>query len=408
MASAGKHFVARQPILDHRLKIYAYELLFRSGLENFFDQATDGDKATKQVISDSFLLFGIEKMTGRSRAFINFTRNLLVQGYPALLPKQYAVVEILENVEPDREVIKACVNLKKRGYLLALDDFVYHAKYEPLLKMADIIKVDFRISGPEERAELARHLADYPLRLLAEKVETKEEFDEGVALGYELFQGYFFAKPVLVSHNELPSIKLQYLRMLQELNRPELSYTRLSEIISGDLSLSYKLLRYLNSAAFGLRHEVTNIRQALAMLGEKEIRKWCSLLTLHHLGQDKPQELVVASVVRAKLAELIAQRLGMGDKSGDMFLMGLFSLLDAICGLPLEELLRELPLSEEVRRALLQRSGIGGSILKLLEAQERGDWQEISRLAAEMGLDESRIPELYVRAVLFPQEILAA
>jgi len=195
-------FIARQPILDKRQRVYAYELLFRSSLQNYFDHS-DGDQATSQVIANSFLLFGIDSITGGGKAFINFTRNLLVQDSALSLPRESTVVEILETVEPEEEVLAACRRLKKRGFLLALDDFVYHARFQPLVDLADIIKVDFMVSGPEERREMAEAFIPQGKKMLAEKVETRQEHRQALDMGYSLFQGYFFSEPILVSRKDI-------------------------------------------------------------------------------------------------------------------------------------------------------------------------------------------------------------
>ncbi len=405
-----ERFLARQPIFDQRQRIFAYELLFRSGLDNFFDHP-DGDRATSQVIANSFLLFGIDTVTGGARAFINFTRRLLVEDYATALPQKATVVEILETVEPEPEVLEACRRLKQRGYTLALDDFVYEPRFEPLVELADIVKVDFMVSGPEERREMARAFIPRGIKMLAEKVESREEFQEARDMGYDLFQGYFFSKPVIVARRDIPASKLTYLRMLAELNAPHTSYRRLSRIIEGDVALSYKLLNYINSAAFGVRNPVNSIRQALALLGLREIRKWSSLMLLGSMSAGQPDELMVLSAVRAKFAELLAPLAGLEERADDLFLMGLFSLLDVFLGRPLEELLDGLALAEDVRQALVARGAGGGtlgSLYRLWLAQEKGDWARLDGLCRDMGLDREAVPDLYTRAITWQQEILSA
>ncbi|MBU2550704.1 MAG: HDOD domain-containing protein [Proteobacteria bacterium] len=393
-----EQFVARQPIFDRKQSIYAYELLFRSSMDNFFDHV-DGDEASSRVIANSFLLFGIEEMTGGAKAFINFTRGVLLKGYGSLLPNQWTVVEVLENVEPDEEVLSACRRLKDQGFILALDDFVYDAKYESLLEMADIIKVDFLISDADERRRLAETFIPRGIKMLAEKVETREDFETALEQGYEYFQGYFFAKPVVVSRKDVPSFKLQYLRILKEINSPEVDFDKLAELIQTEVSISYKLLKYINSAAFGLREKIVSIKQALALLGENEVRKWASLLTLHGMASDKPAELVISSLIRAKFCEQLAPLMGMRNRASDFFMMGLFSMLDAIVDRPLKEILDELPVSDDIKTGLLGGRNKMRVVYETMLAFEKGRWEAVAKLAAALRVDEKQLPKAYIEAV---------
>ena len=399
-----ERFLARQPIFDRRQKVVAYELLFRSGLQNLFPQV-DGDQATKQVMADSFLLFGIESLTRQGKAFINFTRNILLDGYAELLPKKQTVIEILETMPAEPRVLKALRDLKRKGYTLALDDYIFQPEHRPFLDLVDIIKVDFRDIPRDKRAALTKGLAQKGIKLLAEKVETQDEYQEALDSGFSYFQGYFFAKPIMVSRKDLPGIKTHYLQIIKEINAPEMSFDNLADLIGKDVSLSYKLLQYSNSAAFRLRREVTSIKQALARLGEKEVRKWATLVALSDMAKDKPDELVMSSVVRAKFSEQLAAPAGLAERSEDLFLMGLFSLLDAITGRPLVEILEELPLSEDLKEALTGKQNKLRRILEIVLAQEKGDWQELDRKAGALNLDQKALPEIYVKALLTPSEL---
>jgi c-di-GMP-related signal transduction protein len=331
-------------------------------------------------------------------AFINFTRDTLVQGYASILPKEAIVVEVLESVEPDDEVIAACRALKRDGYSVALDDFRYRPELEPLLECAEIVKVDFLAADIAEQKQLAQALARRGIKLLAEKVETVDDFVRAGSVGYAYFQGYFFAKPNIVSRRDVPGFKLSYLTLLKEINRPDLDLVQVEEIIKREVSLSYKLLRYINSAAFSLRSRVVDVRQALLLLGQSGVRTWASVIVLSDLGQDKPSELVTLSVMRAKLCESIADRVGLTSRRQDVFLMGLFSLMDVLVGRPLDELLAELPLAEDVEQALLGGGGAVAPIFRLATAYETGDWARASGLAASLGLDESVLPGIYREA----------
>ena len=302
-----KFFVARQPIFNRKEQVIAYELLFRSGDIETYD-AEDDDEATVSVISGAFLLLGMDKTTDSKRAFINFTRNLLKRDIVMHLPSQSVVVEILENIEPDEEVVRICTRLKKSGYIIALDDFVFSEKFQHLIELADIIKVDFLVTLGEERGNVITAVNNSHIKFLAEKVETRADFEQAVSLGYSYFQGYFFSKPEILSEKDVPSYKMQYIRILQEIHRTDLDYSRMEEIIKYDVAFSYKLLRYVNSAHFGFRQQVTSVKHALVLLGKRQVEQWISLLILRELGRDRPEEIVVLSVMRAKFGEILVQK----------------------------------------------------------------------------------------------------
>ncbi len=390
-------FVARQPIFGIDEKVEAYELLYRSGLENCFPDV-DGDQATARMIIDNFHSHDIESMTNGKIAFLNFTRNLLLSECACLLPREGIVVEILEDVEPDDEVIDACRELKRQGYVLALDDFVYRDEVRPLIDLADIIKIDFRATGPADRGELFR-LGKPGVKFLAEKVETAEEARQALELGATYLQGYFFSKPIVLSRKGIPAIKLYYLRILREINRALFDFKRLEGIFKHDLSLSHKLLRLVNSAAFGCRNRIGSLRQALVLLGETNLRKWASLLALSQMAQDKPRELVISSLVRASLCELLGEAAGLKKRKEALFLMGMFSMIDAILDLPLPDALALLPLGEDVKASLMGEGCDLLAFLQLARGCERGEWSLVSSKAKELRIAESTVCDLYRKAV---------
>ena len=391
-------FVARQPIFNPRQEVVAYELLFRSSLENVF-RCTDPDHASSRVIADSALTLGLETLTGGKKAFINVTRNVLLWQLPTLLPPDQTVVEILETVEPDPEVVEACRQLKQQGYTLALDDFVYEEAYQALLPLVDIIKVDFLASPPETRREIVSQLHSLGIQFLAEKVEDQKAFEEARAQGYTLFQGFFFSRPVILSAQEIPAFKIHLLRILQEIHRPSLDLLGLEALIKQEVSFAYKLLRYINAPFFPWRRRVESIRQALVLLGEQEVRKWATMVAMAGMGEDRPQELVVQSVVRARFCESLAPWIRMGARSQDLFLLGMFSLLDALVGRPLEELLARIPLAEDLQEALLRRRGTLGQVLTLALAYEEAQWERARGVAQALSIPEEVIPECYLKAV---------
>jgi EAL and modified HD-GYP domain-containing signal transduction protein len=399
-------FVARQPIFDMNQKAYGYELLFRSGLDNVF-RHTDPDQATSKVITDSFFLLNIDSLTGGKRAFINITRDILLEEFLYLIPKERIVVGILENVAPDGEVVAACEKLKRAGYLLAMDDFVYDDRYRPLIELTDFIKVDFLTTEKGVRSGLVQEFGPSGVRFLAEKVETLEMLEEARKAGYTYCQGYFFSKPKIFSGKDIPGFKLHYLSVLQEIHRPELDFGRLSEIIRREVSLAFKLLRYINSAFFGLRNKISSLKQALLLLGEKEIRKWITLVTLATLGEDKPEEVVTQSILRAKFCESLAPFTGLFHRSEDLFLMGMFSMIDAILDRPLSEILLEIPITEDIKKALLGEENRLGEVYRYALSYEKGEWNKLSEQGLRLGIDEGRVTRLYVNAVEWSSGFLA-
>jgi EAL and modified HD-GYP domain-containing signal transduction protein len=393
-----ERFLARQPIFDTALRVVAYELLFRSDLDNYC-KAVDTTQASSSVISHSALLFDLPHLTGGHRAFVNIGREGLLADHVRVLPPAMTTVEILEHVVADDAVVDACLALKADGYRIALDDYVEGPDSAPLLALADCIKVDVLATPPDRVAELAARLARPGLQLLAEKVETQAVFDEAAKLGFTLFQGYFFARPTVLSGQDVPGFKLAYLQLLQEINRDPFELDRVERIIRQDVSMSYKFLRYINSAAVGLRGRVTSIREAMVLLGQRRIRALGSVWALSGLGQDKPEELVTASVLRAGFCERLAPLAGLRGREDEAFLLGMLSLIDVLVGRPMEDVVGELPLSEDARTALVKGVGPLDPLLRSAIAYEHGEWQAVSRLAAEVGVEESVVPQLYLDAI---------
>jgi len=397
-------YVARQPIFDRKLDLYAYELLFRSGFSDFFDCA-DGDLASAKTIMNSFLLFGLDSITGGRMAFINFTRKLLLGETATMFPREQLAVEILETIEPDDEVIAACRRLKKAGYTIVLDDFIFKPELQRFVDMADIIKLDFRISGVRERQALIGQLGHDRIRFLAEKIETRSEFDEAMEMGFSYFQGYFFARPEIVAGRDIPGYKLNYMQILREVHKPDADFGELEEIVKRDVSITYKLLRFINSAAFGFAKKIQSIKQAISLLGLKEFRKLVSLVALSGMGDDKPEELVLTSMSRARFCELIAPRIGMKDRSSDLFLTGMFSMIDAFIDQPMEEILNDLPLSEAIKTALLGGENLYRTALETAMSYERGDWDSLGLLNKQLGLGENEFPHIFQSSIRWASRI---
>jgi EAL and modified HD-GYP domain-containing signal transduction protein len=389
-------FLARQPIFDHRLKLHAYELLSRSGLDNFYAGGCL-DKASSKVIADSSMLLDLDSLVSGKRAFVNVTRDVILKGFVEVFPAQKIVVEVLENVTVDDELVAACTRLRNDGYLLALDDFKYSESLNPLVGIADILKVDFLQTDARTRAAIVERFGKGRARLLAEKVETREMLHEAQELGYTMFQGFFFARPEIVAAQDVPGYKLHLLELLNELHRPELDFGDLEQVIKRDLSLCYKLLRYINSAQFGFRQEIDSIRRALIILGQEEVRKWATLVALTGLGRDKPLELISQTIVRARLCETLASYLGLESRRHDLFLMGMFSMIDAVLGRPLDEVLFPLPISEEIKQGLLGATTGLSVVYDFCLDYERGNWTSLDRHTPKV--DEPTVVKLYIEAV---------
>ena len=408
MSQMAEVHVARQPIFDAKLNVIAYELLFRGNFINAFD-GSNGDQATRSVIANSFLTIGIETLTHGEKAFINFTSNSLLHDIPLLLPRDMVVVEVLEDVVPTPAIINACRRLKQAGYLIALDDFAFSPCYMPLVELADIIKVDFLATPPAERQQLIRCLAGQQVKFLAEKVETQADFHSGLEMGYSYFQGYFFSKPSIISAKSLPGHTTSCLQLLRELNRPEVKYEAIEDIIKRDVAMSYKLLRFVNSAYFGFKSKIKSLRQALTLLGQKELQKWVALISLQEAGVNKPTELILESLIRARFAEQLALKRMQKQQAANSFLMGMFSYIDVLLDRPMADILNEVALDEEVKAALLEKNRNFLSLLyQLILTYEKGQWNESSCYAAELNLDESVVLKAYQESVAWAQGLLTS
>ncbi len=395
--------MARQPIFNKRKRLYGYELLFRDGMVNAFPDV-DGDAATSRVLSTSFLSNGIERITGRKKAFVNFTEKMITEKIPAMFPKKTIMVEILEDIEPNAAVVTACREMAKQGYNLVLDDFIYKPEMKPLLALARIVKFDFRASSIEEIKEAIKELAAYRVKLLAEKIETHEEFQQALNMGFEYFQGYFFSKPEILKSRDISPSKITLLSIMSEANRKDFRITELEKFVSRDLSVNYKLMRYINSAYFGMFKKVNSVKQTIVLLGVKEIRRFISLIAMAQLVSGKPDELIRASLIRARLCENLGKEV-IGKNGSELFTLGLFSFIDAILDDEMGKIMEKLPLSDNIKKALTGEGGELADYLALVSCYETGDWAKVATLAAKIGLNEEKTPEFYMDAVAWADSI---
>lgn len=398
-------YIARQPIFTMQKKLFAYELLFRQTLGLNLGELS-GDRATTSLLSTTFLTEGIEKVAGNKPCFINFTKNLLVKEIANFFPKNAIVVEILEDVPPTAEVMDACINLSKLGYLIALDDFVFKKDMMPLVELADIIKIDYRLSSPDEIERILYRLSRFDIKYLAEKIETYEEFEHARKLGFHYIQGYFFAKPESIRMKEVSSVKISKLRLLAEVNKRSTTVDDLEKIIASDVAIAYKLLRYINSAYLYLLAEVTSIRQAIIYLGEKEIRRFVILVVISELAAEKPTELLRLSLARGRFCELLAQesRRYKAD-AGELFLLGLFSLIDAILDTTMKQAMERLPLADAVKDALTLNQGPFSPILQGVIAYEQGRSEECLQALNALNIEMPKVYESYLAALKFAELI---
>ena len=390
-------YVARQPIFDKGMDIVGYELLYRRSMNNFFE-GDDDNQATAELINSAFLVMQFNELTSGTRAFINFSAEMLIREIPLLLPKGHIVVEILEKVEATAQVLAACRKLKDEGYMIALDDFNFREASMPLLDLADIVKVEFSVVDAQIQRRYIRKYGNR-VKFLAEKEETREEYQAAAALGYDYFQGYFFSRPVIEKKKEIASLPTALLRLMQEFDQPEPDYQKLTEIIETDVGLSYKLLRFAGSVFFGARGGVYTVKQALIRLGITETRKWVYLLLLKNMQSADNKELVKTCLIRAKFMELLALEAGGDRKHYDYFLAGLFSTIDVLLECTMEQAVRELPIAPDVKEALLGASNDIAYAQQLVLYHEMGKWDEIdiSKFAPNMIRD--RLMSLYIQSL---------
>jgi EAL and modified HD-GYP domain-containing signal transduction protein len=389
-------FLARQPIFDRNRHIFGYELLFRADEANIFPQI-DGDVATSKLLSSTFFTVGIEEITGGRKAFVNFTKDLLLQGAAHMFHPGTFVVEILEDVFPGTEVLEACQKLRTRGYDIALDDFTCTSQTECFLEYATIIKIDFRITSLAEIKDILHRFSHHPCSFLAEKVETNEEFRQAKELGFHYFQGHFFARPEMMKQKDISPVKHHILQLLIKIFQEDCTITDLEQIISRDVSLSYKLLKYINSAHFARITPLSSIRQGIAYLGMNEIRAFVTIIATSKLCQDKPNELLRTSVIRARFLEHIATELQRNKE--ELFMLGLFSLIDAILNNPMGELTQSLNLNKRIQEALVKRDGELFLYLEMIELYETGQWGRLDVLKQSAGIAEGRMAIFYLEAV---------
>jgi EAL and modified HD-GYP domain-containing signal transduction protein len=393
-------YVARQPIFNSKMGLYGYELLYRRSEKNYFEGG-DQSGATKELVYNTFLVIGLNKLTDGTVGFINFTQDLLEKEVARILPKDQVVIEILETVQASDKVVAACKNLKELGYTIALDDFVFNRTdqdYTPLIELADIIKIEFPSADKQAQKELLSRYKN-KITFLAEKVETREEYKEAVEMGYELFQGYFFSKPMMVKSKEIGMLNVHLIQIMQELYREDPDFTVIADIIQKDLGLSFKLLKMANSIYFGGKYTIKSLTHAVIRLGIVEMKHWISIMLLRDFENEENTELIKMCLLRGKVLELISSDLEQKQSETEFFLTGILSSIDVIVGENMEKILNSLPLSHEVKDALLGKQVYLKECLDCVLAYERFEFDEAKENLAKLNITLDRYMELYVEGL---------
>lgn len=394
-----KIFLGRQSIYNNDEKIVAYEILYRSSLDNSFDKNTEQEEATYKVIQN-ILSFGLETITNNKIAFINFPEDVINSDMATLLPKERIIIEVLETVKPTVQVMKNLKLLKKRGYLIALDDVCKYSQIESFLEVVDIVKIDYKLSNKFDRFNIFQIMSDknINIKMLAEKIETQEELEEAKLLGFDYFQGYYFSKPVVIEDEELSTKNITIFNIMIELLKEEFDICRMEDLIKSDVGLAYKFLKFINSAYFNFIQEVSSIKNAVALVGRHELRKWLSVISISEMNMKIGHEHANNIIIRARMCELIAEK-KIHNSENMAFMLGLFSDIHLLVNKPLDESIALLPISIEVKDALFGNDNIYRDILDLVIAYENMDEKTIESVASKIDIDSDLIGQIYLEAI---------
>ncbi|MGL4829450.1 MAG: EAL and HDOD domain-containing protein [Vibrio sp.] len=400
-------YFARQPILNAKQHTLGYELLFRDGESNSFPEHMDADRATYRLIVENFLAMGTNPRIAHSRCFINFPHKSLIRRLPLTLPREQIVVEILETCLPTDDLFEAIQELSQRGYLLALDDFVYSPAWERFLPYVQIVKIDIMAMGLDNACAFVRErLAQGSRRrFLAERVETEDEFHQARHAGFTFFQGYFFSKPEILKQRYISPEHVIAMQLFNEVCQPEVDYVRVERLVAQDIALSYKLLRFVNTMSERLSVAISSFRQALVYLGQDKLRMFVSLAVASYISSKKPKELYNLSLQRAQFCKLMASHPNFKAYQEQAFFIGMFSVLDALLDTSIDLLVDQLPLTDEVKQALLHRQGPLGTLLNLEECFENADWQGVERYCDQLGFDLEDVRQELIEAQRWSQDI---
>jgi len=390
-------FLTRQPVFDRYLNVFAYDLMFHTDFENLY-QNPDWDSANNTSLALNLLSYKLEAITRGKQAIIRFNDNMLQQDLYKLFPAKNVAVELRHPSDENKDTLAVCKQIRSAGKPVVLDITDIETPADDWLMLSDIVKLNVTASAAA-MAINRQNNGNANIKFLAEKVDNKALFDKAMRAGCHYFTGDFYGHPGFKVCEGVPSQKINQLLLLQEINYPDISFDRLTEIIKRDVGLSYKLMQYINSAYFGFAQDIRSLNYALALLGIFSIKKWLSKELLYTMCQDKPDELVVNSLVRARFCELISQKTSLQHRASEMFLIGLFSRLDAFLDRDLSEVLDTLPLSDDIKSTLTAEPSVFNDLFQLMLAYESGDWQDVKRLADAIGFRVSDLPVLFIKSL---------
>ena len=398
-------FIARQPILDLNQSVVAYELLFRDGESNCFPDI-DPDQATSNILSNNHLTLGVENITNNLPAYINFHANTLINDFPSFLDPSTVVIEILEDVPASDALLSACKQLSEKGYILALDDHDFDPKWQRFFPYINLLKIDVLQHSMLAISKFIRTINNSKITLLAEKVETAQQFEQTKLLGFTLFQGYFFAKPEMLKQKKVTSTKQKILELVGHASCEQLNFDTMGEIFSSDPGLTYKLLRFINNPCYGRSQEITSLKHALIYLGDIELKKFIALLALADLNHNKPTEIIRLSLIRAKFCEQISLLQKNQENPPKAFLTGILSFIDGILDHTLATLLNILPVHADIKQALMTNDNYLAHYLNLAKSIEMGHWQASDLLIEQLALTHEQCFIAHTKAITWADEML--
>lgn len=390
-------YMARQPIFDHNGNVYAYELLYRSnGQENIYN-GISGDESTADVITNAFFGLDVRNIIGGSKAFINFTGNLIKRGVPKMISPEILVVEVLENQLADEEILDAVQDLKERGYMIALDDFEYSGAYNDLFALGDLVKIDFR--SPQKSIEETAYVCRYSNKLmLAEKVETKSEFEYAKKLGCTYMQGYYFARPAIMSGSSIQPLPVNLMEVMQLMAQPEPEIRDIVDVMSRDTAMCQRILRLINSVYFGMSNKVSSINQAILILGLDYLREWVYLMGMQKITQNDSVEVMKMALLLAKFCRKLSELIPEAANQGEAFyLMGLLSMIVFSGDRALAQALDEFPLTNDIKKGLLRRGGTYSDVFEMALNYVEGKWDEYDEIAEKYRLNSDEVSDLFIQ-----------
>lgn len=397
-------YVARQAIFDRDKKVIGYELLFRNGQDNCFPNI-DADEATSKLLNQHHLTHDLGEITDHKLAFINFYRDTLLYRFPTSLDPLNCIIEIVETVEVDDALIKACKHIHDLGFRLALDDYDFNPKWSALFPYIQVVKVEAEAQTTERLAEIMPQLKSAGVKVVVERIETVAQFQHYLDLGVDYFQGFFFTRPEMIQKRQLPASKINLLQLMAISCQTDFDMTEVNRVLERDASLAYKLLRFINNPANYHRQKIASLLHALNYMGQIEVKKFIALLALANLGDDKPQELLRLSLTRARLCELVSRARGDHQNPPKGFLIGLFSLLDAILDLPINVVISKTPIDDEIQVGLIEQHGHLADYVAVCRTLEQADWDRLDGLCQQLGLTAQQIADFHLEALNWANDI---